>query len=88
MFQKKTKKLETQQEVLEDLLVKLFKLLKKKTAKKTYTQNSKERHPYGCVRVCEGARAFGNAGVAVCWCVCAGQFFFLKGFFLEKIFKF
>ena len=31
-----------------------------------------------CVRVCEGARAFGNVSVAVCWCVCAGQFFDIK----------
>ena len=46
---------------------------------KKKTQIAKKKRPYVCVRVCEGARAFGNVSVAVCRCVCAGQFFdFLK----------
>ena len=31
--------------------------------------------PYGCERACDGARACGNVGVAVCWCVKVGNFF-------------
>ena len=52
--------------------------------KNTHTHNSKERCPCGCERACQSARAFGNVGVAVSRCVCAGQFFFKKFFFSKK----
>ena len=75
-------------------LLKHFKNFEKKVAnffwKKSYTHNSKERHPFGCVCVCvwEGARVLGNVGVAVCWCVCARQVFFFFMFFFLRIFHF
>ena len=44
----------------------------------------KKKRPCGCVRECEGARTFGNVGVALCGCVCAGQLFLNVFFFRKK----
>ena len=50
------------------------------------TQNNKRR-PYGRVRVCEGARACGKVGVAVCRCACAGYLLIFQKVKKKKLLK-
>ena len=52
---------------------------KRHKSKKSHTHTlfffSKKRRPYGCVRECDGAQAFGDVGVSVSRCTCGGQVF-------------